>query len=234
MRTLIVAGAKGGIGKTTTSINLTAELSRLGYRVALYDLDPQASASLALGQEPVPEPEDAAPVLIEPGDGISFHLYPGGRALEAVVQCRLEDPLRRVGGEEFDIRVVDCPPALGARTVAALGAADLVVTPIQPTPLDVPAARDIRDMLRERGRSTVVHRTLLVRMQPVRVLTGDVRSMVAREFPGGVYSVEIPEDVRAAEAPAFGLPVTIYAPRCRAARAYRKLADAVLSDLGLS
>jgi cellulose biosynthesis protein BcsQ len=58
--------------------------------------------------------------------------------------------------------------------------------------------------------------------------------MVAREFPGGVYGVEIPEDVRAAEAPAFGLPVTIYAPTCRAARAYRKLADAVLPDLGLS
>jgi chromosome partitioning protein len=234
MRRLIVAGAKGGIGKTTTAISFAAELSRSGYRVALFDLDPQASATLALGQEPVPEPEYAAPVPMEFGDGVSFHLYPGGRTLEAVVQRRLEDPLRRVGGEEFDIRVVDCPPALGARTVAALGAADLVVTPIQPTPLDVPAARDIRDMLSERGRSTVVHRILLVRTQPVRILTGDIRAMVAREFPGGVYTAEIPEDVRAAEAPAFGLPVTIYAPRCRAARAYRKLTDAVLSDLGLS
>lgn len=147
---------------------------------------------------------------------------------------RLEDPLRRGGGGEFDIRVADCPPTLGARTVAALGVADLVVTPIQPTPLDLPAARDIRNMLRERGRSTVVHRTLLVRTQPVRILTGDIRAMVASEFPGGVYNVEIPEDVRAAEAPAFGLPVTIYAPRCRAARAYRELTNVVLSDLGLS
>lgn len=234
MRTLIIAGAKGGIGKTTTAVALAAELSRCGFRVALVDLDPQASATLALGQMPVPEPKEAASVLVESGDDVSFHLYPGGRALEGVEQGRLQDPLGRDGSEAFDIRVVDCPPTLGALTVAALRAADLVVTPIQPTPLDMPGARDIRDMLDKLDQINTLHRTLLVRTQPIRILTGDVRAMVASEFPGEVYDVEIPEDVRAAEAPAFGLPVTIYAPDCRAARAYRELTQVILADLNLS
>lgn len=231
MLTLIIAGAKGGVGKTTTSISLAAELSRSGFRVALIDLDPQASASLALGQSPVPHPAEADSVLIEPGDGVSFHLYPGGRALEGVGMRELENTLGRRGGEAFDIRIVDCPPSLGTLTVGAIGAADLVLTPIQPTPLDLPAARDIRGILRERGQIGTLHRIVLVRTQPIRILTGDVRAMVTSEFSDDVYDVEIPEDVRAAEAPAFGLPVSNYAPSCRAATAYRELTKVILHDL---
>lgn len=230
MKTIAVAGAKGGIGKTISSINLSAEFAARGLRVELVDLDPQASASLSLGQVPAENPWTADPVWVSlPGLAAGgIRLRPGGRPLTL---GNGDDVAHLLGGPTHaDIRILDCPPALETLTITALEAADLVLVPVEPAPIALPALMDVVALLQEMQEPPPL-RAVLVRVQPRRLLTKEIVERLVDMLPGVLYGVAIPEDVRAAEAPGFGVPLILHAPDARAALAYGELADEVLSDL---
>jgi len=226
VRTLTVCGAKGGTAKTTTAVTLAAELAALGFTVHLFDLDPQASATLALGVEPVGAPLDAEPVPI--GEGGRFQLWPGGRALEALTVAQARELLGREEGA--DVRVLDLPPRLGGVAVEALRVSALALVPLRPSPLDLPAFRDVASLL-SGMEPTPTLRAVLTQVHGRRRLTRDVADYLENSAPGSLYRTQIPEDVRAAEAPGYGLAVTVYAPSSRAAAAYRELAREIVEDL---
>jgi chromosome partitioning protein len=259
---LTIAGAKGGVGKTTTAVSLAAILAAR-QAVTLEDLDPQASATLALGQTPPADPWTAEPLELA-GLPALFTLRPGGRALAMGTADRVRTHLARsldrgpagrlgsgrtvvgvagntVGNtvtgagllrnvEPGGLTVRDCPPGLSPLTVAAIEGADLVLVPLEASPLALPGLADVAAIVASLP-SPPRLRAVLVRVNPRRILTGDVRDRIRADYPGALYAEEIPEDVRAAEAPGFGLPVTVYAPSSRSALAYGQLARAVVRDL---
>lgn len=223
---LTVTGAKGGTGKTTTAVALAAELAARGYRVALRDLDTQASATLALGLEPVPDPWGAE--ALEAAGG-AVRLYPGGRAVAATTEAEARERLS-AAAHGADLLVLDCPPHLDALALAALEAATLAVVPLRPSALDLPSWRDVAALVERLERRPRL-RAVLTQVHPRRRLTADVLDYLDAHAPGALYATRIPEDVRATEAPGYGLPVGIYAPSSRAAEAYRALAAEVAVDL---
>ena len=225
MHTIAVTGGKGGTGKTTTAVNLAAELAALGYRVELRDLDPQGSATLALGADPAADPWTAAAVDVH-----GMALRPGGRLLGMVERGTrpVGDLLKNV--EAVDVRVLDCPPALGLLTAAALEGATLALVPLQPAPLALTALGDVAGLLEELRHPPRL-RAVLVQVHPRRLLTRDVAAHLAEIAPGTLYGAQVPEDARAAEAPGHGLPLALYAPSSRAGEAYRELAAEVVADL---
>ena len=227
MRTICIAGAKGGTRKTTTAVTLAAIYSTERYNVVLRDLDPQASATLALGQEVVPDPWLAEPVSValQGTESGGLRLYRGGRTIAArSSEFPVPDPLP-------DLLILDTPPALGTLTRLAIERADLVVVPLEPGPLDLPALSDVETIVRGLPRRPLL-RALLTRVQPRLVLTAEVIAHLEHNHPGLLYTTRIPQDVRAAEAPGFGVPVTQHAPRSRAADAYCALAQEIQADLG--
>jgi chromosome partitioning protein len=226
VRTVAITGAKGGTGKTTTAVNLAAAFALDGLRVLLRDLDPQASATLALGQERSADPTAAAPVAIHLDilTAGSLTLYPGGRAMSGAPD-NLPTP-----GDSGDVLVLDCPPALAGLTLAAIRAADLALVTLQPAPLDLPAFRDLLGLVEGMDAKPQL-RAVLTRADLRHRLSRDVIEHLDNRHPGTLYPVPIPEDVRAREAPGYGLPVVLYAPGSRSAEAYRQLAREVAADL---
>ncbi|MBX6365205.1 MAG: ParA family protein [Gemmatimonadetes bacterium] len=230
VRILTVAGAKGGIAKTTTSIALAAELAAQGRRVLLIDLDPQSSGTLAIGELPAADPWHAPTVSVRLAPGVELGLRRGGRPLALAGSADVHDYLVRVL-RDADVAVLDTPPFLGALTLAGLAAAGLVIVPVDPAPMALPGIRDIAGAVAQLGRRAPRMRAALVRVQSRRAVTADIRADLEESFPGVLYRSEIPEDVRVVEAPAYGMPITVYAPRSRAAEAYRQLAAEVAEDL---
>ena len=235
-RTLAVTGAKGGTGKTTTSVNLAAAFAGLGYRVELRDLDPQASATRALGQPPEADPGAAKPLplrhpLLPSG---MLLLRPAGRSLIQVEQGKriADDLVKPHWAWNADLLVLDCPPALGALTMAALGAADVALVPLEATPLAFYGLKDLKDALAETGNKPKL-RAVLTRVQRRRNLTSEMREQIEKDFRGVLFEAEIPEDVRAAEAPGEELPITLHAPGAPSSRAYLELASEILPVLKL-
>lgn len=226
MLTLTVAGLKGGVAKTTSAVNVAAGLASAGYRVRLLDLDPQASATLSLGVAPVEDPLTSFPVPIESVAGLE--LLRGGRALAEVDDAQASALVAKAG-TGAEVLVIDTPPALSALTRAALRAAEVVLAPLEPTPLAIPSLRDLRALLNALEAPPALW-ALLVRVQARRALTADVEALLSVEFPR-VLVGSIPEDVKAAEAPGFGLPLVAYAKGSKAGRAYSDLVAVILHNL---
>lgn len=235
-RILAVTGAKGGTGKTTTAVNLAAALGSMGYRVELRDLDPQASATRALGQVPTEDPLGARAIPLRHArlpDGYLI-LRPAGRSLIRVEQSGasangLVAPHAYWGAH---VLVLDCPPALGNLTMAALGAADVALVPIEASPLATVALEDLEVTLRELPRRPAL-RAVWTRMQGRRRLSAETRERIEARFAATLCATAIPEDVRAAEAPGKELPLTLYAPSAVASGAYESLAREMITALGL-
>lgn len=220
MKIVSVAVAKGGTGKTTTAINLAALLAADGRRVALLDLDPQASATLVLGASASGSPLTESAVPIE---GEAFVLYPGGRSLALASAEQVAERIRQVAAA-VDILVLDTPPALSAPTLEALRAASLVLVPMEASQLSLPALADVAATLEALGRGDRL-RILLSRVKTVRRLTREVAEVVAADYPGALYPVAVPEDVRAAEM------IPVRGPQSQAATAFAELAGLVVGDL---
>ncbi len=242
-----VANQKGGVGKTTTTINLAAALASMGQKTLVVDLDQQCNATVGLGLDREARPS-AYEVLsgdvtlsgaARPTDLENLWIVPASRDLAgAAVELpglerpnfRLREQLGSVA-EDFDAVLMDCPPALGPVTVNALVASDRVIVPVQAEYLALEGLAEFRSTM------TTVQRELnpglklsgiVVTMHDERTrLAQDVERDLREHFENEVYRNVIPRTVRLAEAPSYGIPVTDYAPASRGAGAYIALANEV-------
>jgi chromosome partitioning protein len=243
-----VANQKGGVGKTTTAVNLGAALAADGQRVMLVDLDPQGNATMGCGVDKHQVEVGTYEVLTARASIDSALVYcesPGLYVLPAngdltAAEVELLDgdrrrSLRRVLEpirERFDHIYVDCPPSLNMLTVNALVAATHVVIPIQCEYYALEGLSALLDTI-ERIRKTHnpglrIEGLLRTMFDSRNRLANEVSDQLTRHFGKHVYETVVPRNVRLAEAPSYGLPVTLYDRASRGAQAYRELAREVL------
>ena len=248
-RIFAVANQKGGVGKTTTTVNLGACFAELGQRVLVIDLDPQANASTGLGLNPRQLEHSLYDVLlhgvpledvIEPVSVKNLFVAPAsldlaGAEIELVPafsrERKLKDAIESVI-DDYDIVLIDCPPSLGWLTINGLTAANEVLVPIQTEYYALEGLGQLirnvdlvtRNLNPELQLSTIV----LVMFDARTKLSGQVADEVREHFGEKVCRQVIPRTVRLSEAPSFGQPITAFDPMSRGAIAYRELAKEVL------
>ncbi|HUE06780.1 MAG TPA: AAA family ATPase [Acidimicrobiales bacterium] len=247
-RVIAIANQKGGVGKTTTTVNLGAALAEQDYRVLVVDLDPQANATTGLGVEArnfelsmydVIMRDQALEDCIEPTSVKNLFVAPAtidlaGVEIELVPAFSRELKLRRAIEtivDDFDFVLIDCPPSLGLITVNGLAAAHEVLVPIQ---CEYYALEGLSQLLRNVNlvstnlNETLEVTTIVLTMYDARTrLSVDVANEVREHFSERVCRVVIPRTVRLSEAPSFGQPITVFDPASRGAVAYRELAKEV-------
>ncbi|HEY7216202.1 MAG TPA: ParA family protein [Thermoanaerobaculia bacterium] len=244
---LAIANQKGGVGKTTTAINLGAGLGALERRVLLVDCDPQANATRGLGAKAadpnlyhVLTNEAALEEAVSPTGFPNLDLVPSQRDLvgvevefvgEAGWEKKLKGLLAGVAGR-YDTILLDCPPSLGHLTVAALTAADGILVPLQ---CEYFALEGISELLAtvKRIQASLNPRLtiagILLTMYDDRTnLSKDVAEEIRSHFAGKVYDTVVPRNIRLAEAPSHGLPIFQYDIKSRGAEAYLALARELL------
>jgi len=247
-RIIAIANQKGGVGKTTTAVNLGAALAEGGLRVLVVDLDPQGNASTGLGINPRDVNASIYEVLmqdtpaldaVEPTSLKNLFVIPAtldlaGAEIELVPAFSRELKLKRAletVRSEYDVVLIDCPPSLGLLTVNGLAAADDVIVPIQ---CEYYALEGLGQLLRNVAlvrsslNASLDVRGIILTMYDARTrLAEQVETEVREHFGDKVYKTVVPRTVRLAEAPSFGQPVIVFDPTSRGASAYRDLAKEV-------
>ena len=244
-RVICIANQKGGVGKTTTSVNLAASLALEKQRVLLIDLDPQGSASSGLGVRDLAGKPTTYDVImgersiadsimqtqIEHLSLLPAHRDMVGAEVELVAvlgrEFRLTEALKPVR-DQFDFIVIDCPPSLGLLTVNGLSAADAVLIPLQCEYYaleGLSALLDTIELIRERLNPQLAIDGILLTMFDTRnSLSHQVSDEVRRHFPEQVFRTVIPRNVRLSESPSHGIPAALYDPASKGAQAYIDLA----------
>ncbi len=247
-RIIAIANQKGGVGKTTTCINLAASLAATRRRLLLVDMDPQGNATAGSGIDKSALERTICDVLIE-GDRVAevihaaavggYDVVPANRDLIAAEVHLLGKPQREfflrdaLGGvvEDYDYVLIDCPPAINMLTVNALTAADRVLIPVQCEYLAMEGLSEVLDTIRQ-IRETAnpkleIHGILRTMFDLRNNLDREVTSQLVDYFGDRVYRTVIPRNVRLAEAPSFGRPVLFHDRNSRGALAYLALAGEI-------
>ena len=247
---IAVVNQKGGVGKTTSAVNLTAALTEAGKRVLLCDFDPQANATSGLGLDKrrlkysvydvVINDEPAANAIVKTkyGDVLPSTADLAGAGVELVTlpepNYRLRNTLESVR-DQYDIIFIDCPPSLELLTLNSLCAADGIMVPVQCEYYALEGLTDLMTTLR------MVKKRLNPRLEIFGValtmfdgrtnFSTQVAQEVRRHFPGKVFATVVPRNVRLAEAPSHGIPVTVYDRHSRGAVAYKAMAQEIIEKL---
>ena len=247
---IAVVNQKGGVGKTTSAVNLTAALHDLGLDVLLCDFDPQANATSGLGVDKRKikysiydvvindVPAEAAIIATSYGDILPSHADLAGAGVELISteyrERQLANALAKIK-DRYDLILIDCPPSLELLTLNGLCAADGILVPVQCEYYALEGLSDLMATLR------MVKRKMNPRLEIFGVVltmfdgrtnfSTQVAQEVRRHFPGKVFSTVIPRNIRLAEAPSHGIPVTAYDRSSRGAAAYKAMADEIAKKL---
>ena len=249
-KVIAVVNQKGGVGKTTTAVNLTAALTDLGKRVLLCDFDPQANASSGLGVDKrklrrsvydvVVNDVPASEVIVKTpyGDVLPATADLAGAGVELIT---VANPNHRLGAalkeikDNYDVIFIDCPPSLELLTLNGLAAADGILVPVQCEYYALEGLTDLMTTLRlvkqRINPALEIFGVALTMFDGRTNFSTQVAQEVRRHFPGKVFATAVPRNVRLAEAPSHGLPVTVYDKHSRGAAAYKAMADEIVKRL---
>ena len=247
---IAVVNQKGGVGKTTTAVNLTAALTEAGKNVLLVDFDPQANASSGLGVDKRKIRKSVYDAVINdvPADEIVVHtkfgdVLPASSDLAGagVELISVENPNHRLSNalaplkDRYDVIFIDCPPSMEMLTMNGLAAADSILIPVQCEYYALEGLADLMTTLRlikkRINPSLDIFGVALTMFDGRTNFSTQVAQEVRHHFPGKVYATVIPRNVRLAEAPSHGLPVTVYDRNSRGAIAYKTMAQEIINKL---
>ena len=247
---IAIVNQKGGVGKTTTTVNLCAAIAKKGKKVLLIDDDPQGNATSGVGvnkdqekstydviinETPIKEAiveSSVKKLFICPSNinlaGAEVELVPM-IARESKLKIALEDIKN-----EFDYIIIDCPPSLGLLTINALTAADALIIPIQCEYYALEGVGQLMNTInvikRQLNKNLYIEGVVLTMNDARTNLSNQVISEVRKYFKDNVYKTIIPRNVKLSEAPSYGMPITTYAPLSKGARCYEKLAQEVIKN----
>jgi chromosome partitioning protein len=251
LKIICVFNQKGGVGKTTTNINLCAYLAMEGYKVLAIDIDPQGNTTSGLGfdkskidksiYDVITSDEKLSNVITECDLVENFYIAPStvelaGAEVELIEKNNREVILSNKIAEledEFDFVFIDCPPSLGFLTVNALTASDSVLIPIQCEFYALEGVGQLVNtvqLVKKSLNKNIEIEGVVISMYDSRTrLSNEVVTEVKKYFKDKVYDSVIPRNIRLAEAPSFGLPIVLYDNKCRGANAFKKLAKEFLN-----
>lgn len=247
---IAVVNQKGGVGKTTSAVNLTAALTEAGKKVLLCDFDPQANATSGLGIDKRKLRSSVYDVVVNGvelkntivhtkyGDVLPATADLAGAAVELITMedpsHRLRDALNQIKGE-YDAILIDCPPSLEMLTINALGAADGIMVPVQCEYYALEGLTDLMTTLRmvkkKINPALEIFAVALTMFDGRTNFSTQVAQEVRKHFPGKVFATVVPRNVRLAEAPSHGLPVTVYDKHSKGTHAYRAMAAEFIKKL---
>ena len=249
-RIIAIANQKGGVGKTTTAINLSASLTESGKKVLTIDMDPQGNTTSGLGidknqientvyemiLEELPTEECIQPSIMEGLDVIASNINLSGAEVELISlenkEFLLKDKVEKLKSE-YDYIIIDCPPTLNLLTINAMTTADTVLVPIQCEYYALEGLTQLMktiDLIKERLNPKLEIEGVVFTMFDGRTnLSLQVVENVKENLDRNIYKTIIPRNVRLAEAPSYGMPINMYDKRSTGAEAYRLLAEEVIN-----
>ena len=253
LRIIAIVNQKGGVGKSTTAVNLGASLALMGRRVLLVDIDPQGNTTTGVGIDKRTIEADSYTMLldrhpiadvVQPTDVENLWIVPATLALAGAEielvnadgrEYRLKEALVPAA-ESYDIVLIDCPPSLGLLTVNALAAAREIIIPVQAEYYALEGLSQLTTIV-EQARSGLnpdieILGVLITMFDGRTRLAVEVLDEVHKHFPKRVFHTQIPRNIRLSEAPSYGKPAVLFDPKSRGAQAYIQLAREALGGVG--